>query len=333
MNCAGEGAQDTRNPETAAAGAQAARVDDLTHSFGVAASRRNAYAGGMRFLGLWTAMVGLLLAACGGDGDVPGPGGAGSGQEASARLAPEALRAALAKVGIDGSQMSVWRRTPEVTLHAVPVAADEAIDAWERARHRVKAWGHYPVVVDDTEGDFLGYLEDGEPTPHKTLAAAGDLDASTWFRKQAEDAREDEGEEVELGEWGDGEPQRGFSVPYDYQGKPRPGLKLVLVPTTEPWQAIAWLHFGGWNACPEPEVHVAVHRYWHDVYGAELVCISRDVVEMRVARPVRDRADALKLAREQFHYSGGDLVYQGFGALRPLATSLIDADAWYFWWD
>lgn len=252
-------------------------------------------------------------------------------------MTSDALRAALTQVGIDGASLAVWRQTPTVVLHAVPVAAEEAIDAWRRARRYVEAWGHYPVVVDDTEGEFRGDLDGSELGPREILAAAAEVEAAAWFRAQIEAEAEDDDPVPlgawETGAWGKVERQHGFTVPHDYQGKPRPGLHLVFVPTTAPWQAVAWLGFGGWNACPATEVHVAVHRRWYHAYGAEVVCIGRDVIEMRVARPVKDRVSALALAREQFHYSGGDLVYQGYGALRPLATSLIDADRWHFWWD
>ena len=105
------------------------------------------------------------------------------------------------------------------------------------------------------------------------------------------------------------------------------------MPTPRPWEVLAYLHYGGWNECPGPAAQVAVQRGWYERYGAELVCVSGDTVELRVARPPTTRDAALALAREQFLYSGGDLVFQGYETLRGLAGSLVGAETWYFWWD
>ena len=87
------------------------------------------------------------------------------------------------------------------------------------------------------------------------------------------------------------------------------------------------------NECPAPEEHVAVHRYWFETYGAEIVLLSDDIVEMRVARPPTTRQAAEALAYEQFVYSGGDLVFQGTQTLLALASTLLAGRYWYFWWD
>ena len=46
---------------------------------------------------------------------------------------------------------------------------------------------------------------------------------------------------------------------------------IGLVPTTLPWEALAHLRLGGWNECPTPAEHVAILKWWHERYGAELV--------------------------------------------------------------
>src|SRR5439155_9001674 len=85
---------------------------------------------------------------------------------------------------------------------------------------------------------------------------------------------------------------------------------LALAPSKTSWQVPAFLRFGNWNACPSPKEHVSIMKRWKELYGAELVGISHDTVEMQVARPPMDRASAMKLAEEQFAYCE-DLVYQG----------------------
>jgi hypothetical protein len=79
-------------------------------------------------------------------------------------------------------------------------------------------------------------------------------------------------------------------------------------------------------------VHVAFLKRWHEAWGAEVVGIAGDVVEMEVARPPKDRAAALALAREQFLYCA-DIVHQGVGSLEALGAILLGGKVWYFWWD
>lgn len=51
-----------------------------------------------------------------------------------------------------------------------------------------------------------------------------------------------------------------------------------------------------------------------------------------VPRPPRDRVEAKALAREQYLYCA-DIMEQGTNTLVKLASALLDAEAWFFWWD
>ncbi|BAZ14953.1 hypothetical protein NIES4071_68230 [Calothrix sp. NIES-4071] len=107
---------------------------------------------------------------------------------------------------------------------------------------------------------------------------------------------------------------------------------IALVPTTASWQVPAFLKFGNWNDCPQSEVHVALMKHWYELYGAEVVGISNDVVEMQVKNPPKDMAESLHLALEQYIYCY-DIVNQGVQTLKNLATALLESKIWYFWWD
>ena len=48
--------------------------------------------------------------------------------------------------------------------------------------------------------------------------------------------------------------------------------------------------------------------------------------------PPVDKESAEKLAREQFIFCT-DIVYQGTETIRNLAATLMNAKAWFFWWD
>jgi hypothetical protein len=139
--------------------------------------------------------------------------------------------------------------------------------------------------------------------------------------------------EAELGEWPTetaGAPQ--LSVATTLSGHPLSKVHLVMVPT-EDWTTIpAYLHWGNWNGCPAPEYHVAALRSWRDRFGAELIGLSHDVMNVRVRRKPETREAALHLAREQYVYCR-DIVEQGTETLSALAAVLMESDWWYFWWD
>ena len=73
-------------------------------------------------------------------------------------------------------------------------------------------------------------------------------------------------------------------------------------PTVRSWEAPAYLHFGGWNACPAPWVHVAYAREWSARFGARLVALTHDLLEYEIACPISSREDALAMAAVHAYY-------------------------------
>lgn len=137
-----------------------------------------------------------------------------------------------------------------------------------------------------------------------------------------------------LGEWPAApEPSVGLSVARNIlTGMPLPKVHIGLAPTDD-WTTIpAYLRWGGWNACPAAEYHVAALRRWRDNYGAELVGMSGDTINLRVASRPKTREEALALAREHYVYCA-DIIDQGFPSYSALAAYLMANDWWYFWWD
>lgn len=151
----------------------------------------------------------------------------------------------------------------------------------------------------------------------------------------AEMLKEMEQEDVgpDLGEWPSAiEPYDGLrGLDKNQDGSPR-DLFIALLPTTVSAEAMAYLRFGGWNACPPAEHQVAVLRSLHERYGAELVLCTNDVVELRVQRRPATREEALALARDLYLYCN-DAIDQGHGTVSAFAADLMASDWWYFWWD
>jgi Domain of unknown function (DUF4253) len=73
-------------------------------------------------------------------------------------------------------------------------------------------------------------------------------------------------------------------------------------------------------------------RKWQRDYGAELVGMSGDVLNIRVKKRPDNKTQAMVLATEMYHYAP-DIVLQGTETISALAASLMESDYWYFWWD
>ncbi|XUM20544.1 DUF4253 domain-containing protein [Bradyrhizobium oligotrophicum S58] len=170
--------------------------------------------------------------------------------------------------------------------------------------------------------------------PLPTITESKDGQTRTLTRDETVAAMLGAGREPPLGEWPDTpDTLGGLSVAIDYRtGQPLEKVIIGLAPTDD-WTTIpAILRWGHWNACPKPEEHVAAFRSWRDRYGAELVGMSHDVINLRVAKRPKTRDEALGLAREQYVYCP-DNIEQGLGSFSALAAALMESDWWYFWWD
>jgi hypothetical protein len=148
-----------------------------------------------------------------------------------------------------------------------------------------------------------------------------------------EDYDDEKAMEPEVGEW----PAEEVSSPdltivFDNDGKYKPKVYILLMPTADDTEIPAYLQLGGWNECPTAEHHVAALRSWKSRFGATIVAANADTINMLVARRPPDREEALAVAREQFLYCE-DIVLQGTGTLAPLAAGLMTSDWWFFWWD
>ncbi len=270
----------------------------------------------------------------------------------------EVLRAA----GVDVSTLDVIFQADMETIYRLTVPGAEAIRTWERLRGLVPQTGCWPVLLGDDENvrrlqENLSHLR--YPRAVRILEEAATIDPPEWF----ENRRLDEIDELERGledkqdavnwtecvkllsnggrfrgmpqgPWPENvRPSNSFQAPLNpTSGEPLPRIHLGLISTPSSWQAPAFLRYGAWNRCPSAAEHVALFKFWGEQYGAEVVGIAGDVVEMKVARPPTAREDALVLAAEQYLYCE-DIVTQGTETLQRLAAGLLGGTVWFFWWD
>jgi len=239
------------------------------------------------------------------------------------------------------------RMMAALTYERVTVSGKDALAEWERLKASGRGW---PVVIGSDEDleriadqfttddpTIFGGVPGSTPRPPAQILAAAEAirfpaDLQKWSGAyRPEDLR------APLGDWptlvGDHAPDVGPSIANDLMtGAPHDRVHILLLPAGHGWEAPAYLRWGNWNACPPPEYHVAALRDWNRRYGAELVAVNGDMMNVRVRTRPRDRAEAVALARDMYGYCP-DIIDQGAGSISSLAAGLMESDWWYFWWD
>jgi hypothetical protein len=132
--------------------------------------------------------------------------------------------------------------------------------------------------------------------------------------------------------------------PFGAPGHPRASrVRIALVPTLRSWEAPWWLNWGNAPPLPRADVSAELHARWCAAYGAELVSLGPQHLELRVATPVASRDSALQLAAEQLEYCPG-LTLAGQAPFRGLlwatptafvearASELMTSTQWLFSW-
>jgi hypothetical protein len=222
-------------------------------------------------------------------------------------------------------------------LTTFKMAGGDAVQLLYEHRSRYAATGQYPFLIGDADDleQLLEVSEDNEDEPGAVIQRSLEITTRDWIARRRREAEEDESSPDELlGEWpGEISEKGSIGLHKDVlSGKLLPEVYLGLAAAEKPWHLPAVLKYGGWNECPESEVHCAFHRQWLDRYGAEITGMSGSVIECAVSKPPSDREAATVLAWEQYWYCS-DIVEQGCETVSNLAATLMNSPYWYFWWD
>lgn len=238
----------------------------------------------------------------------------------------------------------------KIPYQRIQTTGTNALAEWQRLRTENKGW---PIVVggDEELAQIAEQLTiDGSFSPEKTINTASALsfpaslvaerakenaELREHLRKTGSASEEDEEAMAEpIGSWPVSPPApTELEAARDVlSNRPYETVHILIIPTDKGYEVPAYLNWGGWNACPHPATHVAALRSWHHAFGAELVGITGDMMNLRVARRPQTREEALKLGRDQYLYCS-DIVDQGVGEISALAAGLMASDWWYFWWD
>lgn len=216
---------------------------------------------------------------------------------------------------------------------------EEVMNAYEQAVVQGRQEGFIPVLIpaDDILEEYLGIMEDDGYSLEDILKS--DMESGEeLLKKRFEEYTSGESDEFDMEEFigvFDNEPTEASSYMAfkDYHNKGIVETALLKVPTTKPWEIVAYVPFGGWNECPEVETMMAICKYWYEKYGAVPVTITHDVMEMHIPNPVA-KQDSMQVAKEHFAFTP-DSVYQCTmtGTLSEVAAYIAVSKIWYFWWD
>lgn len=206
-------------------------------------------------------------------------------------------------------------------LHHEPTAVE--IDDLERAAREVDPWTVYrrhrdehpmePWQVESYVRTFLGAerlpLADGLLTVPTSEAA---LDRWTYETLLADPALAENARR-----WYE-------SLVGTRTWHPVREAQLVLLPTTSPWLAPAWIGYFGASFPGGPEAWAAAMRQWHRHWGAELVAAFSTTLQFVVSRQPQPGMPAWELAG-QLLAVGGSLQHEQW----QLAMAVARSDAWF----
>ena len=221
----------------------------------------------------------------------------------------------------------------------------DAKNVWLALRAGLRGSGLVPLLLSDLKGQPGRPWESGDLIPPRPEALAG-LDARTLLPRLWDEVvpapEEDDDfatevlepytrafpglapastEQAEAGQLAD--------VVDSLDGP----LRIGLVAAERPADALVNM---GWNGAAN--VHAtaapltAVLRSWEERFGATLMHVGFDTLDLLVERPVASWPEALAVAAEHFAFCS-DNVYQGVGSIREYADELPWDARWAFWWD
>jgi hypothetical protein len=232
----------------------------------------------------------------------------------------------------DPPPLKLIQGTTQIELPILKATGEKALQLWVDLRSVVDATGFWPVILGDRYELETAGVRLGEATESikSTLLAAESIDVRTWIRKRI--ASNPDYYKLPEGDWPEDEfGLNDFSSNLeDLAKQPLPEVFLALVPTKNSWEVPAYLQFGGWNDIPLPEASVAILKHWNELYGAELVAVQADTIEIHVLRPPTQKRTAQQLAKEHSAYCRDVFDDHTVGSIGAI---LRKSRVWYFWWD
>lgn len=110
-----------------------------------------------------------------------------------------------------------------------------------------------------------------------------------------------------------------------YDVSPSDTIPLLLLPTSNSWETLAYMHFyGAMNSAED----IAILKHWHDRYGAELVAHYGTMLQFYVTNKPQNLTEAFELASEQYEFAFDTFILPGV-SIREHARALLHIDRWF----
>lgn len=191
--------------------------------------------------------------------------------------------------------------------------------------------GMYPVICKDIDG-WQHWPESEQSIQHVPSSAT---DAQQWFATRLAWLKKHDGDfELTRGKWDEDAGERhevSFLFFPENPDDPVPPVWMLLVPAGEGYLVPEHIGMLGYDDSPTAADHTVILRSWYERYGAELIVLAGDSLELRVARPIRNRDEALEVAREHALYCLDCMSIEG--SIDGIASRLLGSTLWDFWWD
>lgn len=283
-------------------------------------------------------IVALLLLTAGACGNAPPaelfPGPAAPMVSTSSRpfAGVDAVKSALAKASITYAEFAVLE-TDAGPVFGFTVTPDAAQRLWKADRAIWTDLGASLIFCGEEKClDAMRDHSGNATSATATIRKGAGLSLSEWASKRRESAPEYFQPDRKKTSRLQPEPQQQEPMWTSVLGEPLNASAVFVLPSTKSWTAPAYLAFGGWNECPDPETQVAFAAYLNRMLGAEVVGIRYDSIRFTLAKPPTTDEEAIRIAWESFLYCP-DAVHQGATTLEGLAEYLMGSTSIDFWWD
>jgi Domain of unknown function (DUF4253) len=252
-------------------------------------------------------------------------------------LPPGRKRHALSRFAEDG------QRTDGPTYWATDDMVDSPGLVWFELTQRSAAIGLVPVLIESDPRNPARPWESGELRPID-LVGVDRLDAASILRRRWTNSVPSNMEILEFADMFSPFAAMfpGLALAEQVAMEPseleavlgvQSAARIGLFPVARSSDVVAYV---GWpGACAlydSPAPVAAVLRSWEERFGAQVLRIGPDTVDLVVQRPPRHPADALAVAAEQFALCP-DIVTQAEGSIRALADQIVGEPLWSLWWD
>lgn len=199
--------------------------------------------------------------------------------------------------------------------------------------------GLWPVVLQSLESnpDDGRPWRDGEFDPAE-VTPPGRIDirrtVARWWQDNLDESARDFGVSRVLGTSPPplGTPNQITAYPVDGVVGGLPG-RVGLVPVTRPADVPAHIGWLGATNYFDAGYVTAMLRSWEDRYGAVLVRIGFDYLEVAVRRPPYTEAAARPVVAEQFAFCPDQILQGDEDTVEEYVDSVVGQHEWYCWWD